>query len=124
MRAGLDCGDAPPIRGSDRIGEGARHAGAALPYALRTVGSLYHRNVAAYMRLRAAWLSAPSDTEPDAVRATGAAYILVCPGAVELYGDDAGNSLMRRLSLGVIPPWLEPVVGDPESGYILYRIRH
>jgi hypothetical protein len=89
-----------------------------------TVGSLYHRNVAAFMRARAAWRSAPSDTVPDAVRATEATVVLFCPSRARslLVADLPPDTLMDRLNQGRVPPWLRPVSGDPRSGYALYEV--
>ena len=93
-----------------------------------TVGSLYLRNVAAFMRLRAAWRSGPSDTIPEAVRATGATLVLACPrpasyaGRSLLVGDLPPETLLDRLDAGDVPPWLKEVARDPASGHVLYRI--
>ena len=93
-----------------------------------TVGSLYLRNVAAFMRLRAAWRSGPSDAVPEAVRATGATLVLVCThagvhaGRSSLVGDLPPETLLDRLNRGQVPPWLKEVAKDPASGHVLYRI--
>jgi hypothetical protein len=91
---------------------------------IKTVGSLYHRNVLAYLRLRAAWRSLPADTEPEAVRNTGADYILVCPGSTIGFGSDGrGNTLWERLGAGKVPPWLEESARGPGGAPILYHVR-
>ena len=93
-----------------------------------TVGSLYLRNVAAFMRLRAAWRSGPSDVVPEAVWATGATLVLVCPlsgpyaGRSALVDDLPPETLLDRLNSGEVPPWLKEVARDPASGHVLYRI--
>lgn len=89
-----------------------------------TVGSLYHRNVAAFLRLRAAWRSGPADAEPAAVAATGASLVLFCalPGRSEMVADLPPNTLLDRLKQGAVPPWLQQVATDPASGNNLYRI--
>jgi hypothetical protein len=89
-----------------------------------TVGSLYHHNVAAFLRLRAAWRSFPSPTEPDALRRTGAAAVLFCPQPDRslLVSDLPPDTLMDRLARHDVPPWLHEVATDPASGNILYRI--
>ena len=92
---------------------------------IKTVGSLYHGNVSAYLRLRAAWRSLPSSTEPEAVRETGANFILVCPGAPTLaFADEPlGDSLWQRLGAGKVPPWLEERARGPGGAPVLYRVR-
>jgi hypothetical protein len=89
-----------------------------------TVGSLYHRNVAAFMRLRAAWRSGPSASVPAAVRATGARLVLFCPqpGRTPLVADLPPDTLYDQLNGGAPPPWLTMVGADPRSGHVLYRI--
>ncbi len=88
-----------------------------------TVGSLYHRSIGAFMRARAAWRSAPSAALPDAVRATGADYILACDslGRTRLIDDLPPSTLQDRLERHDVPAWLHPVAGT--GGYRLYRIQ-
>ena len=88
-----------------------------------TVGSLYHRGIAAYMRLRAAWRSGPADSVPTEVRATGARWVLLCPGLRRstLVADLPCKTLEDRLRSGVAPPWLEPAGADV-AGWRLWRI--
>ncbi len=73
---------------------------------IRTVGSLYHRNAVAYLRLRDAWDSPPSDTVPAAVRATEAAYILICPSRAPPPAPGPADTLWDRLRADRPPPWL------------------
>jgi hypothetical protein len=89
-----------------------------------TVGSLYHRNVAAFMRLRAAWRSGPSDTVPVAVRTTGASLVLFCPSPARslLVADLPPDTLLDRLNQGHVPPWLHKLSEDPRSGNVLYEV--
>jgi hypothetical protein len=93
-----------------------------------TVGSLYLRNVAGFMRLRAAWRSGPSDMVPEAVQATGATLVLACPdfgpyaGRSSLVADLPPETLLDRLNRGEVPLWLKEVARDPASGHVLYRI--
>lgn len=89
-----------------------------------TVGSLYHRNVAAFMRLRAAWRSTPGDTVPAAVRATGATLILFCPSPTRslLVADVPPATLLDRLNQGHVPAWLHKVSEDRLSGNVLYEV--
>jgi hypothetical protein len=93
-----------------------------------TVGSLYHRNPQAFMRLREAWRSRSDGVEPAAVLATGAAAILICPGRraaglgrSALVADLPDGTLLDRLDRGDPPAWLREA-GRDGSGYILYRI--
>jgi hypothetical protein len=89
-----------------------------------TVGSLYHRTPAAYMRLRAAWRAEPGDKVPEAVRATQAQFVLACKGAprARLAKDLPKTTLLDVLSAGTPPAWLTPVVEDARSGFVLYRV--
>lgn len=89
-----------------------------------TVGSLYHKNVAAFMRLHAAWRSSPSETEPDAARATHAALVLFCPTSIRsmLVADTPADTLLDRLSRKQVPPWLHRLSEDPQSGTVLYEV--
>jgi hypothetical protein len=88
------------------------------------VGSLYTRNVVGFLRLRAAWRSGPSDTVPQAVRATRATLVLACmrPGRSALVDDLPPQTLLDRLNRNEAPPWLTLVAADPASGQRLYRI--
>ena len=80
------------------------------------------------MRLRAAWRSGPSDTVPEAVRATGATLVLACPlpgpyaGRSSLVADLPPETLLDRLNRGEVPSWLKEVARDRASGHVLYRI--
>ena len=92
--------------------------------AVMTAGSFYHHNHAALGRLRAAWRSAPSPTEPDAVRDLRAVAILICPqpGRSSLVDDLPRDTLLDQLTRHDVPPWLREVAADPESGYVLYQV--
>lgn len=86
-------------------------------------GSLYQHGVAAYMRSWHAWRAASGPREPEAVRATGARYVLFCPSGADQSSIATGvpqNSLWRTLAAGHVPPWLKPV--GRGGGYDLYRI--
>jgi hypothetical protein len=89
-----------------------------------TVGSLYHRNPAGFMRLRAAWRSLPGDTVPPAVAATGAHLILACPhGRLPRFVKEAPHpTLAAALKAGTAPQWLQRV-GASKGGYVLYAVR-
>jgi len=89
-----------------------------------TVGSLYHRNAGAFMRLRAAWRSMPSGRVPDAVRATGATLLLFCAerGRSLMVADLPADTLYDRLNRDQIPPWLRRLGNEPRSGHVLYEV--
>jgi hypothetical protein len=89
---------------------------------VRTVGSLYHRSINAFLRARAAWRSAPSDTAPRAVLETGATHILACDltGRTALVGDLSPTTLQDRLSHHDVPPWLHEI--GRGGGYRVYVI--
>jgi hypothetical protein len=89
-----------------------------------TVGSLYHRDMAAFLRLRAAWRSGPMDVVPPAVTATEASLVLFCPSAQRspLVADLPPDTLLDRLNRDAVPNWLQQIAADPVSGNILYRI--
>lgn len=92
---------------------------------VRVAGSLYQRNIDAFMRLRAAWRSPDSAMVPAAVRATKATLILACTrraGRSALVADLQRPALLDQLSAGTPPSWLMPVAIDGESGYALYRV--
>jgi hypothetical protein len=90
---------------------------------VRTVGSLYHRNPQAFMRLRAAWRSRAEPSEPEEVRETGAAAILACPGRGRspLVNDLPKDTLLDRLDRNDPPAWLERI-GSDSSGFVLYGV--
>jgi hypothetical protein len=90
-----------------------------------TVGSLYHRNAAAFMRLRAAWRAEPGDAVPEAVQATRARFVLACRGdqrRSSLVQDLPKTTLWDALIAGTPPAWLTEVAKDVQSGLVLYRV--
>jgi hypothetical protein len=88
---------------------------------VRTIGSLYHRSIGAFLRARDAWRSAPSDTVPQAVLATGATHILACDLSERvMVADLPPTTLEDRLSHHDVPPWLHEV--GRAGGYRLYAI--
>jgi hypothetical protein len=91
---------------------------------LRTVGSLYHRNVDAFLRLRAAWRSLPSEGVPDAVRQTRASLVLFCHTAERspLVEGMSLYTLYDKLDRGEVPTWLTQVAEDKRSGNVLYQV--
>jgi len=90
-----------------------------------TVGSLYHRNQPAFLRLRAAWRSGPSDTVPREFTAAGIALVLFCPSPERsvLVADLPPDTLLDRLGQGDVPVWLARVADDTKSGHILYQVK-
>ncbi len=91
---------------------------------VRTVASLYHRNVPAFLRLRAAWRAIPGATPGPEFRATRATLVLVCPRGSRsvLVEDLPDGTLLDRMMAGHPPEWLQPIAADPTSGYVLYRL--
>jgi hypothetical protein len=89
---------------------------------VRTVGSLYHRSIGAFIRARNAWRTAPSDSVPEAVLATGATDILACDlnRRTALVSDLPPVTLQDRLVRHEVPSWLYEV--SQAGGYHLYRI--
>jgi hypothetical protein len=88
---------------------------------VRTVGSLYHRSIVAFLHARDAWRSAPSDTVPQAVLATGATHVLACDLSERvMVADLPPTTLEDRLSHHDVPPWLHEV--GRAGGYRLYAI--
>lgn len=91
-----------------------------------TVASLYHRNIAAFLRWHAAWFSAPSDTPPKELDDTKATLVLFCPRADHWpFGrpQPPANSLVERMLRGDVPPWLQPIDRDVTSGNVLYEVK-
>ena len=96
---------------------------------LKTVGSLYHRNPAAFMRLWQAWRSRPGTdwtdtTPPPEVLATEATLLIFCPTHTRsiFVRDLPDDTLADWLSWGQIPRWLHEIARDAASGNIVYRI--
>ena len=90
---------------------------------VRVVGGLYVRDVAGFLRLRAAWRAAlvsrrPGGRVPEAVRASGASLVLFCRRARGLPGATLAGALAR----GRVPHWLRLLWYDRDSGFALYRI--
>jgi len=90
-----------------------------------TVGSLYHRNQPAFLRLRSAWRSRPSETVPREFTAAGIALVLFCPSSERsvLVADLPPDTLLDRLGQGDVPVWLVRVADDRKSGHILYQVK-
>lgn len=90
---------------------------------IRTVASLYHRNVPAFLRMRDAWREPPGASPGPAFRATRARYVLACPPGPRsaMVAGMAETTLLDRLRAGAPPPWLRRVTADPASGFVLYE---
>ncbi len=92
------------------------------------VGSLYHRNIDGFMRLRAAWREMPSEevgSNPgEAVRATHATLVLGCPGDRRsmLLDGLPKETLLDRLDADKPPSWLHRVADAGPGGYVLYEV--
>jgi hypothetical protein len=87
------------------------------------VGSLYHSGAAGFMRARAAWRARELDDVPSELRATGAKYVLVCPGSPRTtLVDGPTTTLFDRLNDGDPPAWLHPLAHQPGSGWMIYEI--
>ncbi len=89
-----------------------------------TVGSLFHRNIAAFMRLRAAWRSVPGAQVPAELDAAQVSLVLICSGEGRsmLVADLPAETLLDRLSTRQPPPWLTLIGGRATGGYMLYRV--
>ena len=93
---------------------------------LSTVGSLYHRNAAGFVRLRDAWRSqGTSGHVPSAVAATGATLLLMCGTATRSSMADDGppDTLWDEVSGRRPPPWLHELPLSPDGGFRLYQVR-
>lgn len=91
-----------------------------------TVGSLYHRNVPAFLRLRAAWRTAPSDTVPAEIAAAEVALVIGCRNGPRssVVEDIHGPTLFDQVRGGHPPAWLHQIAENPGSGYVLYRVEN
>jgi hypothetical protein len=88
------------------------------------VGSLYQHGIDGYLRAWHAW-RAPAATGPStAFTATGAQFVLFCPGGPhDPLADHARHaSLWAMLSAGHPPHWLRLMAQDGGNGFRLYRI--
>ncbi|MHA6721487.1 hypothetical protein [Sphingomonas sp. RS2018] len=76
----------------------------------RAIGSGYHRNAGSIHVVLATFL-APPDRAKAVVLASGATYVVGCPGMneTEIYKSVAANGLWARLERGDRFAWLQPV---------------
>lgn len=88
-----------------------------------TVGSLFHRGIAAFMRQRAAWRSRLSVMEPETVIATRARWVLACHGAESdaLVRGLPYGTLEDELAAGTPPPWLN--LAGSDGNWRLWAVR-
>ncbi len=87
------------------------------------VGSLYHPNIAGYMRLRAAWRARNLAELPPKLVATAARAILICPHhARSAMLDGEAAMLFDRLNQGDPPAWLHAVRNSPNAAWVLYSV--
>ena len=91
---------------------------------VRTVGSLYHRNVDAFLRLRAAWRVAPSETVPSEIDDAEISLVLGCKSQARsaLVEDLNTPTLLDQVRMGSPPPWLRKIAENPASGHVLYEV--
>jgi hypothetical protein len=91
----------------------------------RIVGSLYHRNIDGFMRLRAAWRDTPAAEPNPTLRDTRATLVLACPGEARsmLLDGLPETTLLDRLDANQPPPWLHPIADAGPGGYVLYEIQ-
>jgi hypothetical protein len=91
---------------------------------VRTVGSLYHRDIDAFLRLRAAWRVAPSDIVPAEIDAAEISLVLGCKHAARsaVVLDLTRPNLVDQLRAGNPPPWLRQIDANPVSGHVLYEV--
>jgi hypothetical protein len=91
---------------------------------LRTVGSLYHRDVEGFLRLRAAWRTAPSESVPPEIDAAGISLVLACksPMRSPLVEDLQTMTLLDQVRTGHPPSWLRQIGEHPASGHVLYEV--
>jgi hypothetical protein len=87
------------------------------------VGALYIRGMAGAMRLRAAWRARNLNEIPPEMQATGARYVLACPGTKRSpFVDGPETTLFDRLNRDDPPGWLLPIAGKTKSGWRLYEV--
>lgn len=91
---------------------------------VHTMGSLYHRGVAAFLQARHIWRLRAFATLPDAVRAAGVQLIAICPaaGRLAITADLPDTTLYDALRHGTPPAWLREVAAPPGSGYVIYQV--
>ncbi len=87
------------------------------------VGSLYHPDIAGFMRLRAAWRARDLRRPPPELLATGATALLICPHHARMaLVDGPATTLFDRLNQADPPTWLHAEAGAQTSPWVLYRV--
>jgi hypothetical protein len=91
---------------------------------VRTVGSLYHRNIPGFLRLSAAWRAPPSQSVPREIDAAEVSLVLACrtPLRSPLVEDLETATLSDQVRTGHPPPWLVQIDENPSSGQVLYEV--
>jgi hypothetical protein len=91
---------------------------------VRTVGSLYHRDVPGFLRLRAAWRAPPSATVPPELDAAEISLVLACrtPARSPLVEDIQTATLLDQVRTGHPPAWLNQIDENSVSGQVLYQV--
>jgi hypothetical protein len=91
---------------------------------VRTVGSLYHRDLVGFLRLRAAWRTPPSETVPPEIDAAEVSLVLGCktPARSSLVDDVKTATLLDQIRTGHPPAWLRQIDQNPSSGQALYEV--
>ena len=91
---------------------------------IRTVGSLYHRNTEAFLRMRAAWRTTPSATVPPEIDAAAISLVLGCLTGTRtpMVSDLPRVTLFDQVSTGNPPSWLRRARENPASGHTLYEV--
>jgi hypothetical protein len=91
---------------------------------IRTVGSLYHRDIAGFLRLRAAWRVPPATAVPAEIDAAEISLVLGCktPARSPLVEDLPTATLLDQVRTGHPPPWLRQIDENSTSGQVLYEV--
>ncbi|MSP03530.1 MAG: hypothetical protein EXR07_21195 [Acetobacteraceae bacterium] len=91
---------------------------------VRTVGSLYHRGLPAFLRLRAAWRTPPSETVPPEIDAAEVSLVLACGTHARspVVEDLKTMTLLDQVRTGQPPSWLRQIDENPISGHVLYEV--
>jgi hypothetical protein len=90
------------------------------------VGSLYQHGIDGYLRAWHAWRAPAAAGESAAFAASGARFVLFCPGGPHdpLAGHARKTALWAMLSAHHPPSWLTLVANDGKNGFSLYQVRN
>jgi hypothetical protein len=88
------------------------------------VGSLYQHGIDGYLRAWHAWRAPAAAGESAAFAASGARFVLFCPGGRHdpLADHAQKDALWSMLSAHHPPPWLTLVADDGHNGFRLYSV--